>query len=428
MTDETRRSFLAKSGAATLAWAGAMNALGTSETIVVGLIGCGGRGASVAGMVGGVQFVCDPDRKRLGNVAKRLKVPEAQAVTDLRRILDQKAVDAVIIATCDHWHAPAAILACEAGKHAYVEKPISHNFRESQILVETARRTKRVVQHGTQSRSQGVVANAMQMLREGVIGDVLMAKAWNIQRRRNIGHAKPGKAPAEVDYDMWVGPAEFVPFQRNRFHYDWHWWHNFGTGDMGNDGTHEIDYAAWGLGVETHPTTIAGLGGKLYHDDDQQFPDTQTVIFDYPGDGKMGSRRQLIFEMRIWSPTRPYGIDNGAEFYGTEGQLITSKGGALRVLDRKGKERDVKPKDPPKLLAHGQDFLDAIRNERTPNAPVDIAHRTVALVHLGNIACRLGRSLQFDPAKETILGDDEAAKLLTRTYRKDGHWAVPKGV
>jgi len=334
----------------------------------------------------------------------------------------------VIVATPDHWHAPAAILACEAGKHVYVEKPASHNYRESKLLLETARRTRRVVQHGTQSRSSELIAGAIQMLREGVIGDVLMAKAWNIQHRGSIGRARPSSPPGHIDYDTWVGPAELVPYQSNRLHYKWHWWYNFGTGDMGNDGSHEIDIARWGLGVETLPTRIAGLGTKLYHDDDQQFPDTQTVVFDYPGDGNVGSRRQLIFEMRIWSPTQPYGIDNGGEFYGTKGKMILTKRGRVEIIGPGNKKIEAKPKAPPKLLGHQRDFLDAIRNGRRPNADIEAAHRSVALVHLGNIACRLGRSLEFDPRTEQIVGDEEAGRLLSRTYRKGGHWAVPKGV
>ena len=430
----TRRSFIKGSVAATVAAAAALRAAetrapGANDKIVVGLIGCGGRGVGVARAMGGVRFVCDPDRRRMAAAARRLRVPPANAFTDTRRILDNKSIDAVIIATPDHWHAPAAILACEAGKHVYVEKPASHNHRESQLLLATARRTKRVVQHGTQSRSSRFVAGAIQMLREGVIGDVLMAKAWNIQRRGNIGRAKPGKPPGHIDYDMWVGPAELVAYQSNRFHYKWHWWYNFGTGDMGNDGSHELDIARWGLGVETFPTTIAGLGAKLFHDDDQEFPDTQSVAFDYPGNGKVGSRRQLTFEMRIWSPTRPHGIDNGNAFYGTKGTMILTKAGKMQIIDSRNKVVATKPnpKKPPKLLGHQADFLDAIRTGRRPNADVEIAHRSVALVHLGNIACRLGRSVKFDPKGERIVGDEEAARLLRRTYRKGGHWAVPKG-
>ena len=430
MPDDTRRAFLKKltAGAAALQWSGAVNVLGANEAVVVGLIGCGGRGATVAEAMGGIAYVCDPDQSRLAAAAKKLNVKPENAVTDLRRVLDDKSVDAVIIATPDHWHAPAAILALEAGKHVYVEKPCSHNLRESRLLVDAARRYNRVVQHGTQSRSEGVVPGAIRMLREGVIGDVLAAKAWNIQRRKNIGHMEPSDPPPSVDYDMWVGPAEFVPFQKNRFHYDWHWWYNFGTGDIGNDGTHEIDYALWGLGVETLPARVGGLGGKYFHDDDQQFPDTMTLAFDYPGDGKVGSKRHLIFEMRIWSRNAPYDIDNGAEFYGTGGKMVLSKRGELEIMDERGREVEAQPKETPELLGHQEDFIDAIKTGRKPNADIEIGHRAVAVVHLGNIACRVGRALQFDPKTEQIVGDEEASRLLSRTYRKGGHWAVPKGV
>ncbi|NQU22595.1 MAG: Gfo/Idh/MocA family oxidoreductase, partial [Candidatus Nealsonbacteria bacterium] len=248
MPRETRRSFLKKTAAAaTFGLAATGRAAGANERVVVGLIGCGGRGPGVAAAMGNVGFVCDPDAKRAAAAAKKFNVASGRAVTDMRRIFDDKSVDAVIVATPDHWHAPAAIAACEAGKHVYVEKPSSHNFRESRLLLDAARRNDVVVQHGTQSRSNPLIVGAMQMLREGVIGDVLVAKAWNVQRRRNIGHQQPSDPPDGVDYDTWVGPAQFVPFQRNRFHYDWHWWYNFGTGDVGNDGTHEIDYARWGL-------------------------------------------------------------------------------------------------------------------------------------------------------------------------------------
>jgi len=433
MPSETRRAFLRKvsagaAGAAALQWGGTMNVTGANEKVVVGLIGCGGRGKKVAEAMGGVAYVCDPDRERLGAAAKQLDVEPDRAVADLRRILDDRSVDAVIIATPDHWHAPAAILACEAGKHVYVEKPCSHNLRESRLLVDAARRYNRVVQHGTQSRSEGVVPGAIRMLREGVIGDVLAAKAWNIQRRRSIGHMQPSDPPPSLDYDTWVGPAEYVPFQKNRFHYDWHWWYSFGTGDIGNDGTHEIDYALWGLGVETLPSRVGGLGGKYFHDDDQEFPDTMTLAFDYPGDGKVGSKRHLIFEMRIWSRNAPYDIDNGAEFYGTEGKMVLSKRGELVIVDERGREIEATPKEGPELLGHQEDFVDAIRTGRRPNADIEIGHRAVAVVHLGNIACRSGRALELDLKSERIVGDDEADSLLSRTYREGGHWAIPRGV
>ncbi|MFQ6133292.1 MAG: Gfo/Idh/MocA family oxidoreductase [Armatimonadota bacterium] len=430
MQAHTRRDFLKKAavGAATLGYAGSAKAVGANEKVVVGLIGCGGRGQTVAQQMGGVAYVCDPDEHRLAATARRLGVDSSKAVTDLRRILDDDAVDAVIIATPDHWHTPAALLACEAGKHVYVEKPSSHNFRESRLLVNAARRYDRVVQHGTQSRSSELVVGAVQMLRDGIIGDVLVAKAWNVQRRRNIGHHRPTDPPPGVDYDTWVGPAEFVPYQENRFHYSWHWWYNFGTGDVGNDGVHEIDYALWGLGVETLPSKVSGSGTKLFFDDDQEFPDTATLTFDYPADGKIGSKRQLIFEMRIWSPNSPYDTDNGVEFYGTGGKMFLSKQGRLEILDDDNRTIEAKPESQPDLLSHQDDFTDAIRTGRRPNADIEIGHLAVGVVHLGNIVCRLGRPVDFDPVAERIVADPAANRLLRRKYRKGGHWAVPKGV
>jgi predicted dehydrogenase len=434
MTDSNRRSFLehtaaASAGAAAWAWTGGINAAGANERLTVGVIGCGGRGAGLAEEFAGladVSYVCDPDASRCRRAQE--KVRAKHAVADLRRILDDKSVDAVVIATPEHWHAPAAILACDAGKHVYVEKPCSHNVREGRLLVEAARRNKRVVQHGTQSRSNPFIAGAIQMLREGVIGDVLVAKAWDIQRRVNIGRGTPSDPPPGVDYDLWVGPAEFVPFQANRFHYHWHWWYNFGVGGLGADGPHEIDYARWGLGVETHPSTVAGLGSKYYFDDDQEYPDTGTVVFEWPGDGQVGHKRQFIFELRIWSTNYPYNVDSGAEFYGTRGKMFLSKRGKLEILDDRNKPITAKPKDPPQLLGHAADFLDAINTGRQPNAEIEIGHLSTTLVHLGNLAMRVGRSLNFDPRTERIIGDDDANQLLGRRYRKEGHWAIPKGV
>jgi predicted dehydrogenase len=349
-------------------------------------------------------------------------------VTDLRRILDDRDIDAVVIAAPDHWHAPAAILACEAGKHVYVEKPCSHNFRESQLLLAAARRNKVVVQHGTQQRSRKFTKNAIQMIHEGAIGDVLVAKAWNVQRRRDIGHARPAAVPPGVDYDMWVGPAEMVPFQPNRFHTDWHWWYNFGTGDIGNDGCHEIDYARWGLGVDSLPTKISTVGGKYFFNDDQQFPDTATCVFEYPSVAEDLSPRQLVFEMRLWSKNYPYNCDSGVEFLGTKGRMMLSKRGKLLVVDDDNNTiRDDKADD--ELgWAHFDNFVSAIRNGERPNADIEEGYRSVALIHLANISLRVGRSLEFSPVTCEVDGDPEANQLLSRAYRRGGHWAIPQGV
>ena len=435
MHQPSRRRFLqqvgAVSAAATVAVPAYCRTLGNSDRLSVAVLGCGSRGSGLLKtfrQLADVAYVCDPDESRREQAQERSGAKAA--VSDLRRVLDDSAVDAVVIATPDHWHAPAAIMACEAGKHVYVEKPCSHNYRESRLLLDVARRKNVVVQHGTQSRSNELIAGAVEMLREGLIGDVLVAKAWNVQPRGNIGHMTPSDPPPGVDYDAWVGPAEFLPYQENRFHYNWHWWYNFGTGDIGNDGTHEIDYARWGLGVEGLPSTVTGLGGKYFHDDNQEYPDTTTSAFEWPGDGAVGNRRQLIFEMRLWSTNYPYNCDSGAEFYGTEGRLFVSKRGKLEVYGQRNRRiEDAKPTEPVQLAGnHQEDFLAAIRDGRRPRADIAVGHDSVALVHLANIATRLGRSLQVDVAAEAIVGDEEATRLLSRNYREGGHWAIPKGV
>jgi predicted dehydrogenase len=271
---------------------------------------------------------------------------------------------------------------------------------------------------------------AMGLLKDGVIGDVLIAKCWNWQLRNNIRHMQPSTAPAKVDYDTWVGPAEWLPFQANRFHYNWHWWYNFGSGDLGNDGIHEFDYALWGLGVETHPSTISAAGGKFFFDDDQQFPDTQQVTYVYPGDDKTGDRRMLIYEMRLWSTTYPYNVDSGAEYIGTKGKMFISKRGKFEVRGERNRPLDVKLDGAPKseVAENQQNWLNCIKSGGVPNANVEIAVRTATAAHLGNIATRLGRTIHFDPASERIVGDEEANAMLSRKYRDGGHWGTPTGV
>ncbi len=424
-----KASWLGLAAAAGVRAASAATVAGANERLVVGLIGCGGQGKSVGTAFATlpnveIAYACDPDATRAGQ--SQAVVGAGDSVADLRRVLDDKRVDAVIIATPDHWHAPAAIMACEAGKHVYVEKPCSHSLREGRLLLAAARQSGVVVQHGTQSRSNPLVADAVQMVREGAIGEVLVAKAWNVQRRTTIGQRQPSKPPPGVDYDLWVGPAPFVPFQANRFHYHWRWWHGFGNGDVGNDGMHELDYARWGLGIDALPTSVAGLGGKYFFDDDQEFPDTATIVFEYASGGLAGSPRQLIFEMRLWSKTYPHNCDAGVEFYGTKGQLFVSKRGKVELRDENNRPVAVKPRTVPNPIAeHAADFVDAIRQGRRPKADIEEAYRSTALVHLGNTAVRLRRSLTFDPATNRTVGDAEADRLLDGTYR-DGHWAVPR--
>lgn len=411
----------------TPAWAGK----GANEKLVVGLAGCGGRGVHDAGLFKNtpnveVAYVCDVDENRRGSAASQFGIPSARAVGDLRKILDDKAVDAVIVATPDHWHSPASILACEAGKHVYVEKPISHNIREGRLLVEASQKNRVLVQHGTQSRSTSMMIEAVKRLREGVIGNVLVAKCWNIQRRGTIGRGQNADPPAGLNYEDWVGPAVMIPYRTNRVHQRWTWWYHFGTGDMGNDGVHDIDYTRWGLGVDTHPTKVSALGGKFYFDDDQEFPDTQQVTFEYPGSGKPGDRRLLIYEQRLWSTNYPLNVDSGAEFYGDKGQMFLSRRGKIQIWGERNKPVDAAIEPAAQNdVAHVQNLCDAIRGSAALHADALTGHLSTSLCHLGNIATRLGRSLQFHPETEQVEGDEEANALVRRPYR--AHWGTPKG-
>jgi predicted dehydrogenase len=407
-------------------------AAAANERFVVGVIGPGGMGSShLKNLVKypdvQIAYICEVDSARAEAAAKVVESAGGaapQVVTDMRRVLDDKAVDAVFIATPDHWHAPATILACNAGKHAYVEKPCSHNIREGRLMVEAARRNNRVVQVGTQARSSAHVVRAMQLLRDGAIGDILAARVWNSQRRRDIGRSQPSDPPAGLDYDTWVGPAPLRPYQSNLLPGIWRWWYDFGCGDMGNDGVHNLDVAVWGLGATTHPTSVAALGGKYFFDDDQQFPDTQCVVFEYAGDGKVGAKQQLIFEQRIWAPYRQEGYENGNAFFGTKGTLVMGHTVGWQLFGE-GNKRVEEMHGAVDLPAHHRNFFDCIKSGERPHADVEIGHLSASLCHLGNIATRLKRTLAFDPQTEHVTNDAEADALIRRTYRD--HWGTPKG-
>ena len=433
MASGDRRQFLKGVAAASSAATGFEAAVSAGSSpqqrqLSLALIGCGGRGRYLAGVFAAnpgvkLSWLCDADAAGRDQLAKTT-AGKPKTTGDLRQTLQDSEVDAVIVATPDHWHAPAAILACDAGKHVYVEKPCSHNIREGRLLVDAARRNRVVVQHGTQVRSTGMMIEAVKLLRQGVIGDVLVSKAWNIQRRSSIGHGQPGQPPKSLDYDTWIGPAPMQPYQKNRVHQGWHWWFDFGTGDMGNDGVHDIDYARWGLGVTTHPSTVTAIGGKYFFDDDQQFPDTQQVAFEYPGDGTQGQRRMLIYEQRLWSTNYPYNVDSGVEFYGTRGRMFLSRRGKIEVLDQRNQR--VKTNVQPEVQnaeKHVVNFLACVRSGERPNGDIEIGHLTTTLCHLGNMATRLGRSLRFDPTSERVLGDKQADAMVGRDYRE--HWSVP---
>jgi predicted dehydrogenase len=437
MVEGSRRDFL-QAAAVVSAGACASSAVAAvpadDRKLRLALIGCGGMGSGHLRELSKrtdaeVAWVCDVDSQRLAAAAKIVedgsgKAP--QTTTDLRKVLDDAGIDAVFIATPDHWHTPAAILALDAGKHVYVEKPCCHNVREGRLLADAVKRSGKKLQVGTQSRSTEMVRAGIQRLKNGEIGEVLVAKAWNSQRRGTIGKREPAEAPAHLDFDAWLGPAPAVPYRPNLLHGVWRWWYDFGCGDIGNDGVHDVDVALWGLGVDTHPTRVACLGGKYFFDDDQQFPDTQYAVCDYPVAGlPQGRCKQLIFEQRIWSPYVQEGYENGAAFYGTEGLLVMghTRGWTLYGPRNKVLAEHTGSMD---LPGHHSNFLEAIRNpEVRTNADVDAGRLSATIVHLANIAARTGEVLTFDPQQEKITSSERANALVQRQYRD--HWARPKG-
>lgn len=400
--------------------------------IQIGLIGTGGMGSNHLRTLCQrkdilISHLADVDSNRLASAVELVETSgggKPNAVTDFRRILDQKEIDAVFIATPDHWHSPAAILALDAGKHVYVEKPVSHNVREGRLLIEAVKRSGKQLQVGTQSRSGPTVISGIKRVHSGEIGEILVAKAWNSQRRGTIGKTEPTEPPPQLNFEDWLGPAQKVPYRTNLLHGVWRWWYDFGCGDMGNDGVHDIDVAIWGLGVQSHPERVACMGRKAYFDDDQQYPDTQYSVAEYAADGR-GKKKQLVFEQRIWTPYVQEGYENGAAFYGTEGYMIMGHTMGWKLYGPRNK-LIAEESGALDLVPHHTNFFQAIRGEVPgTNAPAEIGHRAATFVHLSNIAARLRTELEFDPQSERVLNSPEGDRMLTRDYRKS-HWGSPK--
>ncbi len=429
-----RRAFLRGGLAGAAALAGSLakphrvNAA-PSDQIQVASVGVGGMGSGhVERMLARpdvrIAAVCDIDqahRERAEQMIKRASGYTPRSVEDFRRLLDDKSIDALVIATPHHWHCPIAIPAMQAGKDVYVEKPASHVFREGRLLVDAAKKYNRVVQHGTQMRSSEVTKEAGRLLKQGVIGTVKMSKAWNCQRHT---HRKPkpnGEAPAGVNYDMWLGPSAEREFNENRFHGGWAWYRAYGNGDIGNDGIHDLDLARFGLGVTTHPNRITAHGSRIDLVGEREYPDNMSVSYHYD-EGKV-----LTYEDRGWTPYGNYGFDSGNAFYGTEGYMIFSRRGYFQVYlgkkDEKGPGMSDGPRGHPE---HMYNFLDCVRSRKQPAANAEVAHLSCGLTHLGEIAYRIGRVLHFDPDREKFIGDAEADKMLTKEYREP--WSVPDPV
>jgi predicted dehydrogenase len=356
-----------------------------------------------------IAYVIDPDENVVPDALKAVNARQKEppkVEKDLRRVLLDKDVTAITIAAPDHWHALATVWACQAGKHVYVEKPASHNAVEGRRMVEAARKFDRVVQLGTQRRSAAHYRSAAEFVRGGKLGKIPFVRTWIAGNRPSIGHKKDEPTPKGVDYDLWLGPAPERPFNPNRYHYQWHWNWDYGTGELGNNGIHALDAVRMVTGLDV-PERVACGGGKYFYDDDQQTPDTQVATFDFPG-------TCVVWEHRIWSKTGFEGESWGVALYGEKGTLIFDKKG-WHVID--GVEASDQAAD--RFEAdHFRNFLDCIKEGKRPNADVEEGHKSTLLCHLGNVALRTGRTLRFDGAREKIIDDAEAARLLAREYRK----------
>lgn len=385
------------------------------DRVVLGIMGVNGRGAAIAqGMMAAdnaqVGTICDVDTRaaiRVGDLVGEKQGRKPKVVGDFRRILDDPDIDVLVIAAPNHWHAPATILGCAAGKHVYVEKPCSHTPAEGEMAVAAARKHNRIVQMGTQRRSWPGIQEAIAKVHGGEIGDVLYARTWYNNRRPAIGFGKQTPVPEWLDWDLWQGPAPRRPFKDNVVHYNWHWHWHWGNGELGNNGVHAIDVARWGLGV-TYPNRVTAGGGKYRHDDDQETPDTMMVTIDFP------EKKTITWEGLSWSPLGPHDSGFGLSFHGTEGSIVI-RGAGYTVYDMRSKEIGTGTGGGGDR-EHFNDFLDAVRTGRLPNADIEKAHQSTLLCHLGNIAYRTGSVLTLDPTNGHIQGNPEAEAMWTREY------------
>ncbi|HJO37501.1 MAG: Gfo/Idh/MocA family oxidoreductase [Vicinamibacterales bacterium] len=405
-----------------------------SDTMRVGVMGVNGRGAALArgfALARGadVAYICDVDSRAMEKVIADLTRADGVAAKqsiqpvgegDVRRILDDQEVDALVIAAPDHWHAPATIMALEAGKHVYVEKPCGHNAQEGEWLVAAQRKYGQVVQMGNQQRSAPESIRIIEEIRDGLIGRPYYARAWYANTRGTIGRGKVAPSPAWLDYELWQGPAPRTAYRDNVIHYNWHWFWRWGTAEINNNGAHEIDMARWALGVD-YPTRVTSAGGR-YHftGDDWEMVDTQVASFDF------AENKTISWEGRSCNGRPIEGRGRGTSIHGERGTVVLDRNGYV-VYDNDNQEikRDLDEGGGsglsvlgagPMTDTHIQNFVDAVHGNASPNAPIDEGHKSVLLCHLGNIAQRTGRALTCDPSNGHIVGDAEAAALWGREY------------
>jgi predicted dehydrogenase len=418
MGEINRRAFLSTVTATTAAIASyrSTRAASANDTVVLAIMGANNRGSQLAGgfaRQAGVEiaYICDCDERVIQKgieAATSRGGRRPKGIKDFRQALDDPTVDALVCAAPNHWHAAATILGCLAGKHVYVEKPVSNTPDEGERMIAAARAANRVVQVGLQRRSNPLYRKAIERLHGGVVGKVLFAKSWYFANRPSIGRGKPAAPPAGLDYDLWQGPAPARPYRDNVIHYNWHFFWHWGNGELGNNGVHMIDVCRWAMDVD-YPSNVVASGAKLRYDDDQETPDTYTVTYDFDG-------RTMVWEGISWSPEYDSSSSIGMEFRGENGTLyVDDDGYTVYDLKRKAVESEKSSAGDAEHLAN---FLDAIRNGSAPNANVEDGHKSTLLCHLGNIACRTGQSLEIDPANGHIRNNSAAQALWAREYRQ----------
>ena len=437
----SRRDFLKKAGAgsAMLAVGGALpgfsatsysRIVGANERVNVAMVGVNARGKALAEnfahqkTVCEVATICDPDKQAIDKCIQTVK--EVQTRTpkgekDIRKMLEDKQIDAVVVATPDHWHTPAALLALQAGKHVYLEKPVSYCPREGEMLIEAAAKYGKVVQIGTQRRSWPRVVEAIQEVQNGAIGKVHFGKGWYSNNRPSIGVGKVAAVPEWLDWNLWQGPAPHTVYKDNIVHYNWHWFWHWGTAESLNNGTHMIDLLCWGMNLN-YPTKVSSFGGRYYYKDDWETPDTQTVSLEF------GNDASLLWEGHSCNSKNTEGSSVGVIFYGDTGSLFISGGDSYKIFDKRNRvlkdvQSDIKI-DPQNTVSPAQqldaihiiNFFDGIQKGTKLNMSVEAGHKCTLLMQLGNISLRTGRTLNINPADGRIIGDGDAQRFWSRSY------------
>jgi len=423
MTRQNRRQFIHKTlaAAATVTIAGTKSSgqvVGANEVIRVAIAGLNGRGSAHLGAYAGmpnvqITHLVDPDTRTFANRVRQVQQRTDIAPTpvqDIRRALEDRNLNAVSIATPNHWHSLMTIWAAQAGKHVYVEKPMSHNVKEGRIAVEMARRHNVIVQHGTQSRSSSNWQHAVELARSGQLGRLLVSRGLCYKRRNSIGTRPAGNAPAEVDFNLWLGPAAQQAFHANLVHYNWHWFWDFGNGDIGNQGVHQMDIARWAIRDATLPRSVISVGGRLGYSDQGETPNTQIAVMDF-------GQTQLIFEVR-GLPTQAYrGETVGNIFHCEEGTIAGNRfyprgSDQPQPLPRLNREIERRPGGGD----HFANFIAAVRSGRREDLNADIleGHYSSALGHLANLSYRLGESAPFNPRTRAFGDNRDAVETLER--------------